>query len=355
MSHEIENMMYVGARPWHTLGRAFTTPPQTVDAALELAGLNWDAHLDQLSTTDGRKVPRFAVIRSTDEAILGNVGDDYNIVQNRDAFRPLEALLAAKLATVETAGSLRGGSRVWMLLKLNKPDSVIVSASDDRVSKYILVAQGHDGSLSWYFGETAIRVVCANTLHLSITGDGHRMLRLRHTANIDEAIKAATHVIETADQRFEKAAEMFRYMATIKITEQQLIDFVNAVFPQPKKKDLTGIPTVTEPTVDGASELSVLLSRPMASNREGTFSADNGTMTEETHRRIYCEIRDLFDGGGKGSDLEGSRGTAWGALNAVTDYTSHHRGRNDENRANNLWFGQIGNQTAAAARAILLP
>ena len=51
--------------------------------------------------------------------------------------------------------------------------------------------------------------------------------------------------------------------------------------------------------------------------------------------------RALFEGGGRGSQLVSSRGTAWGLLSSVTEYVDHHRrARSDDHRLEAAWFGQ---------------
>ena len=42
---------------------------------------------------------------------------------------------------------------------------------------------------------------------------------------------------------------------------------------------------------------------------------------------------------GRGNDLPSVRGTYWSAYNGVSEYLTHERGRNADNRMNSLWFG----------------
>ena len=55
-----------------------------------------------------------------------------------------------------------------------------------------------------------------------------------------------------------------------------------------------------------------------------------------------AKVLQLFDGNGKGSDLQSARGTAWGLLNSVTEYIDHHKGRDQSRRLDNAWFGKGG-------------
>jgi hypothetical protein len=82
-------------------------------------------------------------------------------LQNKDAFAWFQPFLDAREAALHTAGSLRQGSRIWVLAKLNRDPLVI--AEGDEVEKFLLLSHGHDGSLAVRCGFTPVRVVCANT------------------------------------------------------------------------------------------------------------------------------------------------------------------------------------------------
>ena len=58
--------------------------------------------------------------RTSDGKVLGIVGPRYAVLQNKDAFGWFQPFLDAKEAALHTAGSLRGGSRIWVLAKLNR-------------------------------------------------------------------------------------------------------------------------------------------------------------------------------------------------------------------------------------------
>lgn len=337
MSHEIETAMYVTTPAWHKLGTVLNAPP-TIDEALIASGLNWTIDLASVFLSDGTNVPDCkAVVRASDTKILGTVGPGFRTVQNIDAFKWFQPFLDSGLATLEAAGSLRGGSRVWVLAKMAGHDSIIVPQSDDRVTKYLLLAHGHDGSLAIRLGLTPTRVVCQNTLSAAI-GEGGT-LRIRHTRGAADAMVAAREVFERANGQFEKAAEMYRALARIHVTAKQIRAYIDSVFPAPKP-----VKVATPVAVDtGAADLAALLSRPFGSKSE-TMS-DRGEATKETRTRIYGEIETLFERG-RGNDMAGVKGTAWAAYNAVTEYITHERGRTDDTRLNTAWFG------AESSRAI---
>jgi phage/plasmid-like protein (TIGR03299 family) len=336
MAHEFESGFFVSKPAWHGLGTVLNAPP-TVLEAIKAAQLDWHVSLEKLYLEGGALCPgRKAVVRDRDKKVLGTVGDGFRTVQNADAFAWFQNFVDAGLVTLEAAGSLRGGARVWVLAKIKGDDAVIVSKSDDRVARFLLLAHGHDGSLAIHLGVTPTRVVCNNTLSAAI---GEKCsLRIRHTNGAADALLAAKEVINRANGQFDKAAEVYRALANVYVRNgAQIRAYIDAVFPPQKK---------VEEKVDGAKELQALLAKP------ATPSEHTPVVTDRA--RIYGEIEALFEKG-RGNDLPGVKHTAWAAYNAVTEYLTHERGRNPDNRLNTAWFGPEGARAVQSAAEIFLP
>lgn len=358
MSHLIETAMYVADPAWHKLGNVLDHPP-TIIEGLESSGLNWPGGVQLLPMflDGGAMVPgRKAVVRMMDQKVLGTVGDGFRTVQNADAFNWFQPFLDSGLATLEAAGSLKGGARIWVLAKLKGDDSVIVPQSDDRVAKYLLLAHGHDGSLAVRLGLTPTRVVCQNTLSAAV-GEGGT-ISIRHTRNVAQAMKAAQEIITRANAQFDKAAEVFRALARINVTEKQIREYVDVVFPPQKTAKPAPTDTTPAPEVitDGAADFASLLARPHISRGTSAEYDKAPVVTEVTdaaRARFQDEFIRLFHQG-KGNDMAGVKGTAWAAYNAVTDYISHERGNSDDNRLNGQWFGPESARAIQAASSMFL-
>lgn len=297
MSHEVENMFSVGQKPWHGLGHTLATAP-TLREGITLAGLNWRVSLRPMFTSivDGGTtldVPDHrAVWREDTGTILGVVGDGFHPLQNEDAFAWFEPLVSERLVTLETAGCLREGRRVWVMARVAGDPVVVVPGADDMVDQYVLLCHGHDGSLAVRLGSNPVRVVCANTLRGALEhGDG--LTVIRHTAGMGAAMTAARSVLTRQIELFRGSAEGWRFLASRTCTDADFTTYALRV---------------------------VALARGESDERAREVmpdAADGG--------RMLKALRPLFEGG-VGNDRAGVRGTWWCALNAVTEWLTHHRG-----------------------------
>jgi phage/plasmid-like protein (TIGR03299 family) len=311
MAHEVETMAYFRQRPWHGLGTALEEADlYDWPSASAKAGLNWEAELVPLVTADtGAKVEHRAVRRKTDGRVLGVVGPRYAVLQNDDAFAWFEPFLEAKEASLHTAGSLRNGSRIWVLAKLNRDPLVI--AQGDEVDKYLLLSHSHDGSLAVRIGFTPVRVVCANTLAMAHGADASKLLRVKHTKDVHESLANIREIINLANAEFQATAEQYRWLARKSINQADLQRYVQRVL-----------------KVEDDREMSTRM------------------------QNIIEEIVGLAEAG-RGNDLPSVRGTYWTAYNGVSEWLSYSRGRTQENRLNSLWFGDGANLNRQALEVAL--
>ena len=309
MAHEVENMFFVGQTPWHGLGERLIKVP-TIEEAIVAAGLDWKVQMQDLFTPDGQKAPSKAVVRETDNSILGVVGENYTPLQNIDAFNFFNPFLESNQASLETAGSLRQGKRVWILAKINKDPMVIVPKSDDIVNKYVLLSNSHDGTMSVRAGFTPIRVVCANTLAFSINHKASSLIRLKHTKNLNVNLERISEIMNLANQQFEATAEQYRVLASKEINAADLEKYVKLVFVGPKYEQM---------------------------EKEGKTPA----------RDVLPKVQNLFETG-RGAQLPGVKNTYWAAYNAVNEYLGYERGNDAQARLDKMWFGDsaITNQKA---------
>ena len=218
MAANVETMFSVRERPWHGLGTVVESAPSSKEA-LELAGLDWQVHQKDISVLWGRTIPGYkANVRDTDGAVLGVVTDKYRVVQNEDAFAFTDELLGEGVK-YETAGSLNGGKKVWILARL--PREYVISG--ERISPYLVFSNTHDGS-------GAIRVVCNNTLNLALAR-AERSFSMIHTGNINEKFEEAKKTLFMADTYMEELGKEFERLRSIKVSDAQVEEYVNMLIP----------------------------------------------------------------------------------------------------------------------------
>lgn len=232
MAHELhsnDGLVLAGAGAWHGLGKV-TKNALNPFAALREAGLEWTVEESTSITgifnpgedaeyrvaTDSAKV----LVRSDDKSVLGVVGPDYVPFQNQQLAELADGLRKATdgVAEVETAGSIRGGRRVWMLLR---GKSIEFGAPGDQTVPYLFIANGHDGSLALKAIPTGVRVVCSNTFHLAL-GARRNALSFRHTLNLNNRVEDLARAIKSWDATIAQGADVARKLAAKPVTREQV-------------------------------------------------------------------------------------------------------------------------------------
>lgn len=300
MAANVETMFSVREVPWHGLGTIVQEAPTSADA-LHLAGLDWTVEQTPVYMENGIIIPNYkANVRSTDNSCLGIVTDRYKIVQNTEAFEFTDAIVGETengIVTYETAGSLCGGKKIWLLAKMP-----VQKVLDDEVEPYMFFSNSHDGTGAIKVGMTPIRIVCNNTLNMAIAG-AKRSWSTKHVGDMQSKLEEAKLCLQMADKYMKGLEEEADRLANARLYKEQLDEILNELFP-----------------VD-----------------------DNDTDLKK--RRIQTE-KDNFYIAYFMPDIEKFRDTAWGAVNAMSDVITHQAPKRntksfDENRWGKIMDGHI--------------
>jgi len=228
MAANVESMFYVRQVPWHGLGTRVEEAPTSGDA-LRIAGLNWEVDQTPVYTQEGILIPGYkANRRSTDNAILGIVSDRYKIVQNTEAFEFTDAIVGETedgVVKYETAGSLCGGKRIWLLAKM--PTKSIVG---DDVEPYMFFSNSHDGTGAIKVGLTNIRVVCQNTLSLALN-TAKRQWSTKHVGDMQSKLEEAKYCLMMAKEYMDNFDIEADKLANKKLYEDQIEEILDEMFP----------------------------------------------------------------------------------------------------------------------------
>ena len=225
MPAEVDTMFYVRETPWHGLGKKVTEAPSSKEA-LQLAGLDWEVGQEAVYTSGGDAVQGYlANVRSSDRHVLGIVTDRYRVIQNHEAFAFTDALLGEGVR-YETAGSLMGGRKVWLLARL--PREYIISG--EQISPYLVFSNTHDGSGAVRVAITPVRVVCSNTLNLALS-TARRSWSMNHTGNVSEKMREAEETLFLAEKYMSCLGREFESLQKKKLTDAQVREYIELLLP----------------------------------------------------------------------------------------------------------------------------
>lgn len=225
MAANIETMFYVREKPWHGLGTRVITAP-TSKEALGLAGLDWQVVQEPIYTETEELIEGYkANVRDSDRRVLGVVTDRYKVIQNEEAFAFTDELLGEGVR-YETAGSLQGGKKVWLLAHM--PHEYIISG--ERISPYLVFSNTHDGSGAIKVALTPIRVVCNNTLNLALS-TAKRSWSMIHTGDIKEKMQEAKNTLFMAEKYMDALGKEFEALKLKSLTDEKVLAYIKELLP----------------------------------------------------------------------------------------------------------------------------
>lgn len=368
MAHMIENneMAYVGEKPWHDEGNQLTADrmsaiaddlrkelgrePNQTDVWLRAAKLGWlieqrDVFVALGDTTKSMyrfgnvAAPQYkAIVRADNNTVFSIPSKRYQIVQNAEVIDLFREYCEAGHATMETVGAIRGGAVVWALAKLNGGSSLTLKGNDV-VNGYVLFTTSHDGSMPTMGKATQVRVVCHNTLSMAVAGKNGKLegqFKMKHSAKWTSTRQAqAKEQMEIALKTSAKFNDACQKLSSVNIDQAGRLEFVNRL-------------------LKGESLLEQVLETSQPVNMLDAAIAETVTResAEDNMSRVGKAILEAMLVS-PGSDLESAKNTLWGAVNGVTHYVDHERGRTADARLSQGWYG-VGDALKTDAMQIAL-
>lgn len=295
MAANVESMFYVRQVPWHGLGTMVQEAPTSEDA-LRMAELDWRVEQTPVFTDAGIEIPGYkANRRNTDGSILGIVSDRYRIVQNTEAFEFTDAIVGETedgVVKYETAGSLCGGKRIWLLAKM--PTKKVL---DDDVEPYMFFSNSHDGTGSIKVGMTPVRIVCANTLAIALN-TAKRQWSTKHVGDMQSKLEEAKLCLRMADSYMANLDVEADRLANAKLYREQIEEILDEMFP-----------------------------------------ADDNT--SERKKNNIIQFKNQFWTAYNMPDIQKFEDSAWMAVNAMSDVITHSAPRRNTASYNENRWGKI--------------
>jgi phage/plasmid-related protein TIGR03299 len=294
----------VKEKAWHGLGQIIEGYPTSAEA-VKFAGLDYEVTKEDIYTisynSNGQRMDfsnriktHFATMRKDTGDVLGVVGKDYQIVQNKDAFSFFDAIVGGDGILYETAGALGKGERIFITAKL--PDYIKVG-KDDLIEKYLFLTTSHDGFGSITAAFTPVRIVCNNTLNAAFRNCSNSV-KIRHTQNAKERLEEAHKVLGISNRLADYLETAFNQWATVRITDKKVKQLIELAM-VPNKEVLHNI------NAGNADQLSTVF-KNMCDN---VYEYAMTSPTQQT---------------------ETTKGTVFGAYNAITGYFQNVRNYKNE-------------------------
>ncbi|WP_413670126.1 DUF932 domain-containing protein [Mucilaginibacter sp. Mucisp86] len=315
-----DSFFSVKEKAWHGLGQIVQEYP-TSEEAMRFAGLDYTVEKRPLFTYDTEnhngdpenellipeiEVPNhFATVRTDTDAILGVVGKDYHVVQNSEAFSFFDSIVGGGDGILyETAGALGNGERIFITAKM--PDYIRVG-NDDVIEKYLFLTTSHDGSGSIMAAFTPIRIVCNNTLNIALKNNSN-MVKIRHTLSAGDRLREAHKIMGMVNTLSPMLQDIYNHWATVRITD---------------------------------SQVQQLIRQAMCPNKEVYNMLAHGQFDDtSTAFKNMCNDAFEYAMSSDTQQLITTKGTVFGAFNAVTGYFQNVRNYADDTaKMDNLIFG----------------
>lgn len=296
MAHQIQTMAYHGQTPWHGLGNQLTER-QALDVWLREAGMDWEVQSSPVHYFASEEAKVYAdakvLYRSDTGEALSVMSNRYHVVQPREVLEFYRDLVDLGGFELETAGVLKGGKKLWALARTGQETML---KGGDLVKGYLLLATACDGTLATTAQFTSVRVVCNNTLQMAI-GESTGAIKVPHSTKFD--------------------ADKVKQQLGIGVGHwQQFIAGIRSLADRPMHP------------FEARRYLVELMGDPELS------------FHRQPNLKVLNHVFELYTGKGIGSNMASANDTAWGLVNAVTQYVDHERrARNTDNRLDSAWFG----------------
>lgn len=282
---------------WSENGNDVSGATTAAEVMLRGRDLNFHVAKEPIAlASNGREIPgKFALVREDTGAPLSVVGSQFCPLQQADALRPFDALVAEGILAYARAGASQGGRRVWIKATLPRIDAKPIGDRrvGDTVGAYVMLSHDHGEGMAVRTTLVIERLICLNGMRSTSLHGGRS---IRHSASVAQRVSDAMFQLDPIRKQLDADAALASALSESTVQNDDAIaHFLAAVW----REDVSE-------TVEG--------------------------------RRIET-IASLFDGAGIGMDLSTANGTWWGLYSALTEYLTHHSGRSEHTRTESRVWG----------------
>ena len=312
MAHLIESMAYIGETPWHGLGNELA-PKQPIEVWAKQAGMDWRIESSDVSYMANNDKGQSLILpfdnnkvlyRSDTLEPLSVVSQRYQEVQPREILEFYRDLTEQSHFELETAGVLKGGRKMWALARTGQSTTL---KGGDVSNGYLLLATACDGTLATTAQFTSIRVVCNNTLAISLANGSGGVVKVPHSTSFEgDRVKQQLGV---SVKQWDEHMYQMKQLTQRRVTQAQAANYLNRVF--------------------NDQDNDIIL-----------FNSAKKEKDVVPNAKAMNQVMSMFNGQGRGADLDAARDTAYGLLCAMTEFVDHERrAMSTDHRLDSAWFG----------------
>ena len=320
---------------WHKLGNAV----DKIDASVLMADPSFAGLV--------RKVPYYIRLSDGTYAVSGyanavvdakgtelaSASLDYEVFQAAEVISFVEEVCFETGLQMKTAGMLAGGRRMWIMT--TAPDGFVIGDSDEHM-KYIGFMNSHDGTLNFCAYGGCIRIVCENTLNMSVEyGERKKtsVFSIRHTRNMRDSVLETKIAIVKMMKKFKRMQEVSQALSTFPVSDylatSVLKSAVNDILVPNKnltKKDREDLGI----DLDAVIDYTMQIPERVREKRETTLDLALTLWEEEQNRsaKRYKETDNAY--------------LLYQALSDIVERTGAYRGNEDEQRGKRFMDQMLG-------------
>lgn len=215
---------------------------------------------------------RFITTRREDGHTYDVVSDKFEIIQNAEAFDFVNYM--GDEIQYEKAGETAGGM-VYIIGKLPE-----VNILGDKFVPHVIFRNGFSGKVKITAAITPLRIVCQNQFNFAFRNT-QNAITIRHVKNAEAKLEEARETLKLSADYMAELTRTAEHFAAIRMTPERIEKVTDILFPRPEIE--------------------------MNAFKKATL---------ETARQRFIDAHNA-------KDNANFRGTAWGLVNAYTDYITH--------------------------------
>ena len=271
---------------WNSIGTEVSKCNNNLAEILKSAGLDYtvESRPVTVSGIDGNNDRFHAIVRSNDNHVYNIAKKSYTICQNEDAFSLIDQL--DNSVHIVRAGET-GSGMIYLIGELPE-----VNVLGDAYKPHLIFQNSHTADFALKSAVVPLRIVCQNQFNVAFK-EARNQHTIRHTSSINSQISAANDVMADTIKYMEVFGNRAEELATEKVSVNKIAE---QLFPMP------------------------------------------ATAAEKVGERIE-QKRETFLSIYNNDDNQNFKGTAWGVLNAATDYATHNVG--EKSNADNRFISSV--------------